>query len=278
MAERALVAHDPGSYDQIEQQFQAAMDESLHPVSRGLLYELAAELSLPAGAAALDVGCGTGRHSIELARRLGLAVRGIDPGVRRLGIAAQELERRSADQPGLRQLVSFAAGTAQNLPVADHSVDLVWCRDVLCLVEQLGAVYAEFRRVLKPGGRALVYQMFSTDRLEPAEAAWLLPAMGCIDASMRPETTEEAITDAGLRLDQCVIVAGQWHEYAQEQTGAPGRDLLHAARLLRDPARYISQFGEGNYEVALGDCIWHIYQMIGKLSGRIYLLTAPPAA
>lgn len=100
--------------------------------------------------------------------------------------------------------------------------------------------------------------------------------MGCAEMSMRPEVTEAAISDAGLRVDWCVVVGSQWQEHFQEQTGAPGRDLLHAARLLRDPSRYVSEFGQGNYDIALGDCLWHVYQMIGKLSGRIYLLTAVP--
>jgi hypothetical protein len=29
------------------------------------------------------------------------------------------------------------------------------------------------------------------------------------------------------------------------------------------------------YDIKLGDCLWHIYRMIGKLSSRIYLLSAP---
>jgi SAM-dependent methyltransferase len=275
MADDAPSAHDHDLYGQIEEQLQDAMDEGLNPAGPGGLYDLAAGLGLAAGAAVLDVGCGAGRHSIELARRLGLAVRGIDPSPRSVGIARQDLDRASQDHPGLGRLVSFALGTAQDLPAADRSIDLIWCRDVLCLVEQIGVAYAEFRRVLRPGGRAIIYQMFTTDRLQPAEAAWLLPVMGCVEPSMRPEVTETAISDAGLRLDRCIVVSSQWGEYAQEQNGGPGRDLLHAARLLRDPARYISQFGQGNYDIALGDCLWHVYRMIGKLSGRVYLLTAP---
>jgi ubiquinone/menaquinone biosynthesis C-methylase UbiE len=277
MAEDTPVIHDHDSYGQIEQQFQDAMDAGLNPAGPEMLYELAAGLGLTAGAAVLDVGCGVGRHSIQLARRLGLTVHGIDPNPWSIGMARQALDRASQDRPGLGQLVSIGLGTVQNLPAADRSIDLIWCRDVLCLVEEIGRAYAEFRRVLRPGGRAIIYQMFSTDLLQPAEAAWLLPVMGCIELSMRPETTESAISDAGLRLDQCIDVSSQWAEYAQEQTGAVGRDLLHAARLHRDPARYIRQFGQGNYDIALGDCLWHIYRMIGKLSGRIYILTAPPA-
>jgi hypothetical protein len=49
------------------------------------------------------------------------------------------------------------------------------------------------------------------------------------------------------------------------------------SRLIRDPERYIARFGRENYDIKLSDCLWHIYRMIGKLSSRIYLLSAPEA-
>jgi ubiquinone/menaquinone biosynthesis C-methylase UbiE len=82
--------------------------------------------------------------------------------------------------------VSFGPGTAQHLPAADRSIDLIWCRDVLCLVEQIGPAYAEFRRVLRPGSRAIIYQMFTTDQLQPAEAAWWRPRAGVNDGGSVP--------------------------------------------------------------------------------------------
>jgi len=54
------------------------------------------ELKLPSGAAILDVGCGTGRHSIELAKR-GYALTGVDFSEGMLAVAA-----RSASAAGVR--------------------------------------------------------------------------------------------------------------------------------------------------------------------------------
>jgi len=48
--------------------------------------------------------------------------------------------------------------------------------------------------------------------------------------------------------------------------------------LLRNPERYIAQFGQTAYDIMLGDCLWHVHRMIGKLSGRVYLLRVSDGA
>ncbi len=45
------------------------------------------------------------------------------------------------------------------------------------------------------------------------------------------------------------------------------------ARLLRAPDRFIERFGQAAYDIMLADCLWHVYRMIGKLSGRVYVLS-----
>lgn len=257
------------TYPRVEEEFSAALEESLRPAGPGQLADLVAGLALPAGAVAIDVGCGEGRHALELARRLGLAVAGIDPVRRHVGLA------RAAAGPGGPV---FAVGRAEQLPVADATADLIWCRDVLVHVSDLRAVFTEFRRVLRPGGRILTYQMFGTDRLEAREAAWLWAVMGVSPGSADAARTEAAISAAGLRIDQCIAVGTQWGEWAQERGGAPGRKLLHAARLLRGRERYVARYGQAAYDLMLGDCLWHVYAMIGKLSRRVYLLSLPGPA
>jgi len=78
-------------YARVEEEFGAALEESLHPRGPQMLYDLVAGLGLAAGAKAMDVGCGEGREAVELAQRFGFEVRGVDPvpRARRPGPAAR---------------------------------------------------------------------------------------------------------------------------------------------------------------------------------------------
>lgn len=273
MDHASLLAH--AAYGQIEEALNASLDESLRPRGPDLLYDLVSRMRLASGAATVDIGCGSGRHTIELASRFGLAVCGVEPASLELSGAIAALAARSEREPRVRGLVTFEVGSATALPVVDASIDLGWCRDVLSLVEDLTGAYAEMYRVLKPGGHALIYQMFTTDRLEAREASWLLPTMGCVPANMDPSFHEAAIHSSGLAIDHSYVLGSEWGEFEQEHTGKPATKLLHAARLVREPQRYIAEYGATNYDIALGDALWHVYRMIGKLSGRVYVLSRP---
>jgi ubiquinone/menaquinone biosynthesis C-methylase UbiE len=107
-------------------------------------------LVLPAGGAldALDVGCGTGFLSLELAAR-GHRVSGID-----FAPAMLDRARRKAGERGLR--VRFEEGDAENLAFAPGSFDLVISRHVLWTLPHPEAAIDEWLRVLRPGGRLVV--------------------------------------------------------------------------------------------------------------------------
>jgi SAM-dependent methyltransferase len=256
-------------FPRVEAAFHAALDESLRPRSPDLLYELIEGMELPEGSQVVDVGCGEGRHSYRLAERFGFSVVGVDPVPRHVEAGTAGLESLDAD---VARRIRFTLGAAEALPVEDGAADLVWCRDVLLHVADLERAYAEFRRVLRDGGRALVYQMFATDRLEPREAGWLWQTLDLAEESVDPARTEAAIAAAGLRVDERIDLGSEWGEWSEERSGAVGRRLLQAARLLRDPERYRTQFGRRAYEIMLADCLWHVYAMIGKLERRVYLL------
>ena len=80
---------------------------------------------------------------------------------------------------------------------------------------------------------------------------------------------------AGLRIDERVVLGSEWGEFAEERSGGATRRLLHTARMLRARDRYVERFGQAAYEIMLSDCLWHVYRMLGKLQGRVYLLSKP---
>ncbi|MDA0988424.1 MAG: class I SAM-dependent methyltransferase [Chloroflexi bacterium] len=261
------------AYPRVEVEFQHSLKQSLNPRGPEMLYDLVKSMGLPNKAAVVDVGCGEGRHTLQLAARFGFATLGIDPVQRHIQLAYEGLMEATRQHPEINGLVRFQLCSLESLPIDDMSVDLVWCRDVLSHVADLDAAYAEFWRVLRKGGRVLVYQMFATDRLEPKEADWLFKTMGVVFTSADTDLTELAIASAGFHVDERIDVGTEWGEWAEERSGAENLRLLHTARLLRSPDGYAEQFGQRAYEIMLGDALWHVYAMIGKLSRRVYVLS-----
>jgi ubiquinone/menaquinone biosynthesis C-methylase UbiE len=99
--------------------------------------------SLPIGTV-LDAACGTGRHAAYLAF-LGHEVIGVDASPEMLAVAAKKL-------PGYE----FHRGDLHELPLPDASVDAVVCGLALSYVPDLKPVFAEFARVLRPGGHLVI--------------------------------------------------------------------------------------------------------------------------
>jgi SAM-dependent methyltransferase len=248
-------------FPRVEEALARALDESLDPRGPEVVYEVAASLGLPADAVTVDIGCGEGRDVVALGQRFGWSVVGLDPVARHL-----ELTREAAGDARL------AGARVEALPLADGSVDLVWCREVLSHVTDLERAFAEVRRVLRPGGHALVAQVCRTERLVPEDATGVLAAIGAHPSLAELET---AASGAGLRVDERVELASEIGEWAEERSGTGTRRLLHAARLLRGPDRYVGEFGRAAYEIMLGDCLWHVYRMIGKLSSEVVVLSQP---
>lgn len=115
--------------------------------------KLAARIAaiVPATGSVLEVAPGPGFLSIELAKR-GLQVRAVD-----ISKTFVEIARHNAAAEGVR--ACFQLGNAAALPVDDESVDFVVCRAAFKnFIEPVKAL-AEMRRVLRPGGTALLIDM-----------------------------------------------------------------------------------------------------------------------
>jgi arsenite methyltransferase len=120
---------------------------------------------LAPGDKVVDVGSGAGFDSFIAAGQVG-------PGGRVIGID-MTLEmlaksRQTAAALGLAH-VEFRQGLAEALPVEDAWADVVISNGVINLCADKQAVFAEIRRVLRPGGR-LQFADIANGRPVPAEA------------------------------------------------------------------------------------------------------------
>ena len=119
------------------------------PISRLRAWALDA-IAVQAGEVAVDVGSGTGTVTRLLGGLVaagGKAI-GVEPNVRLREIA----ESRDTAASGVR----FVDGLATELPLANGSVDALWCERVLQHLPDPQAAIDEFARVLRPGGRAVL--------------------------------------------------------------------------------------------------------------------------
>lgn len=100
---------------------------------------------------AVDIGCGTGIYTMELARK-GAYVIGIDPSMEMIAIAQEKLR-----QAGLHG--HFVCGSAEALPLRSERFDLALAVTSLCFVRHPDQAIREARRVLSPSGRLVLGEL-----------------------------------------------------------------------------------------------------------------------
>jgi 2-polyprenyl-3-methyl-5-hydroxy-6-metoxy-1,4-benzoquinol methylase len=123
---------------------------AIHRYRNALAHRWIEELDEPAAASILEVGCGAGLLSVELARR-GLDVEATDP----VEAMLEQARQRAAGQemPGR---VRFSLADVHALGFADETFQLIVVLGVLPWIDRPEAALAEIARVLAPGGRLIV--------------------------------------------------------------------------------------------------------------------------
>ena len=119
-------------------------------IGRPFAEDLIADAGLQPGERVLDVACGTGVVARLAAERVGAsgAVAGLDLNPAMLQIA------RSVPSTGAA--IRWYEGSAESMPLQDESFDAAFCQLGLQFMSDKTAALREIRRVLRPGGRALV--------------------------------------------------------------------------------------------------------------------------
>jgi arsenite methyltransferase len=111
---------------------------------------------IESGSIVLDLGCGAGTDLLMGAQMTG-------PEGRVIGVdmtpSMLERARTSAEEMGLAN-VELHEALIESLPLQDRSVDVVISNGVIDLVPDKDTVFAEIDRVLRPGGRLQLADVF----------------------------------------------------------------------------------------------------------------------
>lgn len=167
------------------------------------------------GQLVIDVGCGAGVDSF-LAARAGARVLALDAS----GPMLRRLQRGLGRRPPQPRLAALRAAAPQ-LPVATGCADQVWLNGVANLVADRAALCAELGRVLRPGGRLLLADVFARepvpDELRELPEAWAW----CVAGAGAPEQWEQGLLPSGF-AEVTVVIAEEFPPFC--------RGLLRATR------------------------------------------------
>ena len=128
-----------------------------------------AALGAVRGSRVLDLGCGTGRHTLWLAAE-GATVTAVDFSAGMLDVACRK--------PGAEGVRFVVHDLHEPLPFGDGAFDVVVSGLVLEHLRDPGAFFREVRRVLRAGGRAVVSAMHPAMFLRGSQAAFTDPVSG----------------------------------------------------------------------------------------------------
>ena len=101
----------------------------------------------------LEIGCHTGYNSLEFIKR-GVNATAVD-----LTPAVVDFTRRHFETVGV-SADEVKVGNAPDFTFPDNTFDAVWSNGVLHATGDTAQAIAEARRVLKPGGRAIISQIY----------------------------------------------------------------------------------------------------------------------
>jgi SAM-dependent methyltransferase len=168
--------------------------------------EVTEALRLAQGDRLLDLACGRGGYGLEIAARADTRLTGIDFSAEAIRQACELAQRLDRD-------ADFRVGDLTATGLDDGSADAVLCVDAIQFASPQDAAYRELRRVLAPGGRAVLTCWEPVDpaderlpaRLHEVDLGAGLTAAGLRDVEVRERpawrAAERAMWEEAVTLD-----------------------------------------------------------------------------
>jgi SAM-dependent methyltransferase len=217
----------------------------------------------------LDVGCGSGVLTEELARRAGARnVAGVDP--------SPMLQASAERVPG----ADFRTGGAESLPWEDGSFDAALAQLVVHFMVDAAAGVDEMARVTRPGGIVAACTWdFAGAGMQLLSTFW--QSVRAIDPDARSEDSPFGDRDQldalwrerGLEAVECValVVSSSYSDFDelwetfQHGVGPAGQHLRSLRRERQDAVRaeYFARIGEPSGSFALEARAWAVRGRVG---------------
>jgi ubiquinone/menaquinone biosynthesis C-methylase UbiE len=217
-----------------------------------MLYEISAKY-IKNDMWVLDVGCRDAKKTRKLRRQTEATVIAMD-------LLFNQLHNDCSDPMFMLQ------ADARWLPYANNVFDAVWCIDMLSHIEDINMCFAEFDRVLKPGGVLIIYSMECAADKELPEQAYLMNHLALAPSFADRQRIPHA-AQHWFELRERIEIGGQWRE-VWEMAGerVVSQQLVRISRLNRFRNQLIDAVGEARYHAEYARCMANVWHLMGYFS------------
>lgn len=225
---RAALEKNGVDMSALEEAQLSAVDE-FHIRGRQATLELASQLHISPDWQVLDIGSGLGGPARTLAVKYGCHVTGVD-----LTPAYVEAANTLSSWIHRKHQAHFVQGDATDLSFSDHQFDAAITFHTAMNIPGKTKMYSEAHRVLKPGGRFLIYDVMRGKGPAPA-----LPAPWAQDQSQSyletPDSIERMLVEAGFSIDTVEDSSRDslaWFEATQRATEGTAPPILSIQTIM----------------------------------------------